>query len=159
MTNQSHTELAAQARKAAERLFNTNDGMYTAIETLNKCAAVLESTERVLGGLPEHCTSGNCPCIKCPRATSPTAPTQHAQVEHRPGCEALGGYGHGVGPCSCGATTPSPQAEKQPLSDEQHRAIWERESRDWAEGRNDNPYLAYGKAVERAHGVTTKENT
>lgn len=23
--------------------------------------------------------------------------------EHKPGCDALGGYGHGVGPCSCGA--------------------------------------------------------
>lgn len=23
--------------------------------------------------------------------------------EHKPGCEALGGYGHGVGPCHCGA--------------------------------------------------------
>lgn len=26
---------------------------------------------------------------------------------HKPGCEALGGYGHGVGPCTCGADTPS----------------------------------------------------
>lgn len=25
------------------------------------------------------------------------------QREHKPGCEALGGYGHGVGPCTCGA--------------------------------------------------------
>lgn len=24
--------------------------------------------------------------------------------EHKSGCDALGGYGHGVGPCSCGAS-------------------------------------------------------
>lgn len=56
--------------------------------------------------------------------------------------------------------TPSPQApleSKPPLSDEQHRAIWERESRGWANGRNDNPYLAYGRAIERAHGIGVKE--
>jgi len=27
-------------------------------------------------------------------------------VAHKQGCEALGGYGHGVGPCSCGAESP-----------------------------------------------------
>ncbi|WP_147307046.1 hypothetical protein [Roseateles depolymerans] len=25
--------------------------------------------------------------------------------EHQPGCDALGGYGHGVGPCSCTLST------------------------------------------------------
>lgn len=29
-----------------------------------------------------------------------------ARIDHRPGCDALGGYGHGVGPCSCGIVTP-----------------------------------------------------
>lgn len=28
-------------------------------------------------------------------------------VEHRQGCDALGGYGHGVGACSCGARDPA----------------------------------------------------
>lgn len=37
-------------------------------------------------------------------------------LEHRPGCDALGGYGHGVGPCDCGATPPSaPQCEQEAL--------------------------------------------
>lgn len=33
-------------------------------------------------------------------------------ADHKPGCEALGGYGHGVGPCTCGAdtTTTTPSA-------------------------------------------------
>ena len=43
------------------------------------------------------------------------------------------------------------------LTDEQHRAIWERESGDWINARNDNPYLAYGKGVERAHGITQQK--
>ena len=40
--------------------------------------------------------------------------------EHKPGCPALGGYGHGVGECCCG-TTPQPtmaQAGAVPLTDE-----------------------------------------
>ncbi len=37
---------------------------------------------------------------------------------------------------------------QQALTDAEHRAIWERESRAWAEGRGDNPYLAYGRAIE-----------
>ncbi|MDR5839371.1 hypothetical protein [Caballeronia sp. LZ034LL] len=28
-------------------------------------------------------------------------------IEHRQGCSALGGYGHGVGPCDCGAAPQS----------------------------------------------------
>src|SRR5471032_1907657 len=35
-------------------------------------------------------------------AVQPVAAQQHAQAEHRPGCDALGGYGNGIGPCSCG---------------------------------------------------------
>src|SRR5471032_3735 len=35
-------------------------------------------------------------------AVQPVAAQQHAQAKHRPGCDALGGYGNGIGPCSCG---------------------------------------------------------
>src|SRR5471032_3143539 len=35
-------------------------------------------------------------------AVQPVAAQQHAQATHRPGCDALGGYGNGIGPCSCG---------------------------------------------------------
>lgn len=100
--NQSHTELAAKARAAAERLFNTNDGMYTAIETLNKCAAALESPERVLGEAvawyeyhPDHDAWF-------------LAYTQNPKAKTRPLI-----FGDAV------VATPSPQAEKQPLSDKQ----------------------------------------
>lgn len=33
--------------------------------------------------------------------------------EHKQGCDALGGYGHGVGPCTCGAAAPAVQAIPQ----------------------------------------------
>ena len=45
--------------------------------------------------------------------------------EHKPGCPALGGYGHGVGECCCG-TTPQPtqaQAGAVPLTVEQRSDI------------------------------------
>jgi hypothetical protein len=40
--------------------------------------------------------------------------------EHRQGCEALGGYGHGVGPCTCGAVpSPAPVAAVRMLTSEE----------------------------------------
>ena len=36
--------------------------------------------------------------------------------DHKPGCDALGGYGHGVGPCTCGALT-------APVATEQAQAV------------------------------------
>lgn len=35
--------------------------------------------------------------------------------DHKPGCEALGGYGHGVGPCTCGADTTSAAPSEREL--------------------------------------------
>lgn len=40
-------------------------------------------------------------------AAVPSQRQEAAQVEHKFGCDALGGYGHGVGPCSCGAVPPA----------------------------------------------------
>jgi hypothetical protein len=51
-------------------------------------------------------------------------------ADHKPGCEALGGYGHGVGPCTCGADTPAPV-----LTDEQIDAIADAHRWDTREGR------------------------
>ena len=38
------------------------------------------------------------------------------QINHKPGCDALGGYGHGVGPCTCkdaaGASEDARDAER-----------------------------------------------
>lgn len=39
--------------------------------------------------------------------------------EHKPGCPALGGYGHGVEDCCCGATPQPTQAQAGQLADEQ----------------------------------------
>jgi hypothetical protein len=38
-------------------------------------------------------------------------------ADHKPGCEALGGYGHGVGPCTCGADTPAPVLTDEQIED------------------------------------------
>lgn len=35
---------------------------------------------------------------------------------HRPGCDALGGYGHGVGQCDCGAAPPTQEAPADDLT-------------------------------------------
>lgn len=42
------------------------------------------------------------------RLAAPPAPSvvdvpamTNEQINHKPGCDALGGYGHGVGPCTC----------------------------------------------------------
>ena len=45
--------------------------------------------------------------------------------EHKPGCPALGGYGHGVGECCCGTTQQPTQAQAGavPLTDEQWQRI------------------------------------
>jgi hypothetical protein len=45
-------------------------------------------------------------------------------TEHKPGCEALGGYGHGIGPCSCSEAQPEALrlAESQRYSDVVHHA-------------------------------------
>lgn len=37
-------------------------------------------------------------------------------TEHRQGCDALGGYGHGVGPCTCGAATSNTELAAQLLA-------------------------------------------
>lgn len=37
-----------------------------------------------------------------------------SDVEHRPGCPATGGYGHGIEPCTCGAD-PTASIELLPL--------------------------------------------
>ena len=38
------------------------------------------------------------------RAAPGASPQPAALTEHRQGCDALGGYGHGIGPCTCGAS-------------------------------------------------------
>lgn len=40
-------------------------------------------------------------------ATPPLPPAQPKPTTHKQGCQALGGYGHGVGPCDCGASPPA----------------------------------------------------
>ena len=131
MTIQSHTELAADAKYLAnEIIYKAQGGFEIYPSEAEKAGRMLLAYAAALE-LPERVPDG------------------FVLVRS----DLMGLLAERLG------ATPPPQAEKQPLSDEQHRAIWERESRDWAEGRNDNPYLAYGQAVERAHGIVTKEST
>jgi len=47
--------------------------------------------------------------------------------EHKPGCEALGGYGHGTGPCSCGAMSTSrelPPPDTHCFDEDTKRDVW-----------------------------------
>jgi len=41
-------------------------------------------------------------------ARAALAASEARPVQHKPGCDALGGYGHGIGPCQCGAAPPQP---------------------------------------------------
>lgn len=41
-------------------------------------------------------------------AQAKAAPVAGERDTHKQGCDALGGYGHGVGPCSCGAQPAQP---------------------------------------------------
>jgi hypothetical protein len=51
------------------------------------------------------------------RPAPEATPESAEKKEHRPGCEALGGYGHGIGPCDCGAdAAPQPASEQQAAS-------------------------------------------
>ena len=53
--------------------------------------------------------AGPIPCARIGRrvvfeqADLRSALTQQAEQAHRQGCDALGGYGNGIGPCTCGA--------------------------------------------------------
>lgn len=54
------------------------------------------------------------------------------------------------------SATPSPQAEKQPLSDEQIEEVY----RDvWSTVVHAKRLSAFARAIERAHGIVTKEST
>lgn len=85
MTNQSHTELAAQARRAAKSLEILD--MENTAELMRQCAAALESPERVQGeawqcdwcGHENEPTCRSCSHKNAPRNTPPTAPAQDAQ--------------------------------------------------------------------------------
>lgn len=52
--------------------------------------------------------SGFRPLSLYTAATQQTACASQEPVAHRQGCPALGGYGHGVGACECGATQARP---------------------------------------------------
>ena len=76
--------------------------------------------------------------------------------EHKPGCPALGGYGHGVGECCCD-TTPQPtqaQAGAVPLTDEQLAAMM-RETWGCASIAPRHA-IGFARAIEAAHGIGIK---
>ena len=37
------------------------------------------------------------------------------QINHKPGCDALGGYGHGVGPCTCKDAAGASEGQAEPV--------------------------------------------
>lgn len=93
------THVAAVAAKAVEneraaKEHSIQQSQQHAMEARTQRETVLSILRHF--GLPEN-DSEALTLIKT------SAPQQPAQVEHRPGCDALGGYGHGFGPCSCGA--------------------------------------------------------
>lgn len=52
-----------------------------------------ELVQRVIDRLPHYADNL--------RAALAHQRTPSADTEHRQGCDALGGYGHGIGPCTC----------------------------------------------------------
>lgn len=56
-------------------------------------------------------------------------------------------------------TTPPPQAERVPLSDEQVEAQWDAQRGYHGREPCKLGHLAFARAIERAHGITPKEGT
>lgn len=110
------------------------------------CGRPMASSVQV-GGMMYHAE-----CTQSPYAASPQPA---AQPEHRQGCDALGGYGQGVGPCSCGAQPEQP--EPGVLTDER---LWELA---WAsgldEGGNVRDPAAFARAIEREVLSTTRKRS
>lgn len=80
MTTPSHTELAAQARRAVKSLEILD--MDSTADLLRQCAAALESPERVQGEAVRCNPSDYCAAqFQKLYATPPTAPAQDAQPE------------------------------------------------------------------------------
>ena len=76
--------------------------------------------------------------------------------EHKPGCPALGGYGHGVGECCCGTTQQPTQAQAGavPLTDEQ---LAEMMRETWGcASIAPRHAIGFARAIERAHGIGIK---
>lgn len=129
MTNQSHTELAAQARKAAAHLdrYSAPGTTNEFAQLMRQCAAALESPEQVQGAACKRCDglkmimvgqgatafASKCPACAPDVAASPTAPAQDAQGE----C-GTPRYCASVQRCTADdvrrAATPSPKAERVP---------------------------------------------
>lgn len=167
MTNQSHTELAAQARDWAVHLEQANVGrtdQYIA-HTLRRCAAALESPERVQGGLAmlprepndEMCDQGAQALVSWENGSVwPESWGEIAARQYRK--DARKAWVAMAETFLC--ATPSPQAEKQPLSDELCQTLLEAQqpfprtiSRDEFLIRNT------WRACCEVHGIVTKEGT
>lgn len=198
MTNQSHTELAAQARRAVKSLEILD--MDSTADLLRQCAAALESPERVLGLGWKRCgacngtgdsPSGMLACEDCSGSgrvaapTPPTAPAQDAQGSAdvpagfvlvpvnvlKNASESLGSFvsDHGWSQEDMDAmdvldayiagnpAPPSPQAEKQSLSDEQIEDMRGEANRGMNIERDD--YFKAFRDAEFIHGIVTKESS
>lgn len=80
------------------------------------------------------------------RAALASAPAA-TQGEHKPGCEALGGYGHGIGACDCGAaSTPQPTAPARAAEATQPAAA----EQAWVHKKSGGRYRLIGKALTQS---------
>lgn len=212
MTNQSHTELAARAKRSADLLEHTWHGQASALTELDaagllrQCAAALESPERVLGdeqtygyaarlaqwifdrhyAKDDHYASGEVVFVLhddllgvltqidnmvagLVHPTPPAAPAQDAQgaVLYRywqPGIQRWGYTEDGSipGVQALVLATPSPQAEKQPLSLKEIQAWAVRRISALGPEGVTHPVAFLEEGVrwgEAQHGIVTKEST
>jgi hypothetical protein len=163
--SQSHTELAAQALKWRARIQDrwfmlSHDTTVELVDLFQQLAAALESPERVQGeAAAAHEVLRTLYLSANPREDIDLELVERiAQLVVDHGLAASDVAAHESPNLSHKVATPSPQAEKQPLSDEQIDALpWgphEGNPITFAEGLR---YFA--RAVEAAHGIVTKEST
>lgn len=176
MTTPSHTELAAQARRAAKSLEILD--MENTAELMRQCAAALETPERGLG----KCHKNRNDYCKCSRAamlcdgvgsTPPTAPAQDAQGIPLDDVLSTIGLAHDASLDGAHATcrqllldalsslkslsaTPSPQAERVPLSPS--RLAERLEGVDYTPSDR-RAFIDGVRFAETYHGIVTKESS
>ena len=159
----THTELAAQAREALLKLADQVWLNRYTVESIGICnleafaelirAAALESPERVQGEPVAYAVMLPSGRVSRTRNTAERA-QRHVDDWNRRYPRPPHAY---VAPLGVLSTTPPPQAERVPLSDEQVEAIL-REF-DPSTRRLPPGIAKLARAIERAHGITPKEGT
>jgi hypothetical protein len=84
----------------------SNDKLAQSCDTIAKCNKIMGLIDVYV----ERPNAGNRLSIRTALLDLAAHEAEKQAVEHRPGCDALGGYGHGVGACNCGADEAKKQA-------------------------------------------------